>query len=327
MPDISAEFSEMRFRKSVKPENRSFTMNADMYRLFFALNENKTMSQVAFQQRMDLTLIMDSVSKLWTQGLIEPVGLTNLCMDRNFPNLLKINLHYIIGRKEIAHACVDNELKKLGLSQNQLPANRVPELVAEVAKRISDPGLSRNFRDFMETLIPLRAKMKDFMRAGGMQPANSVSNSSRGETRRIIEKIIVQRSGGNPILAKNIGAKLILKGINPDAYSDDTLDNPNTLKLLRLMATAMGVNLNTGLQPANSVSISSRGETRRIIEKIIVARSGGNPILAKNIAAKLMLKGINPDVYSFDTLDNPKTLERLHLMAEAMGVNLNEGHI
>ena len=35
-----------------------------------------------------------------------------------------------------------------------------------------------------------------------------------------------------------------------------------------------------------------------------------------------MLNGINPKSYSIDTLDDPKTIERLRKMATDMGVNL-----
>jgi hypothetical protein len=36
-----------------------------------------------------------------------------------------------------------------------------------------------------------------------------------------------------------------------------------------------------------------------------------------------MLNGINPKSYSSDTLDDPKTIDRLRKMATDMGVNLN----
>jgi hypothetical protein len=319
MPDDATGFSEMRFRKSIKQENRSFTLNADMYRLFFTLDENKTMSQVASQQQMDLALIMDCVSRLWSQGLIEPVGLTNLWVDHNFVKLLKLVLYYVFGRKKIAYACVDTELEKLGFSQGRLPANRALDLVAAISAKISDPKISQTFRALMENLIPIRTKMKDAFEAFDGGQAHGVSHRTRGKTRQMIDRIIASRSGGNPIVAKNIKTKLILKGIDPDAYFDDTLDNPKTVDKLRQMAAAMGVPLDDQGRSDEAMK-ASRGQTRNLILRIIRERSKGNPIVAKNIRTKLFLKGIDVDHYGPETPDNPVVLDRVKKLATMMGV-------
>jgi hypothetical protein len=104
----------------------------------------------------------------------------------------------------------------------------------------------------------------------------------------------------------------MLKGINPNSYSSNTLDDPKTIARLRGMAAAMGVNLTT-----------TRGKTKQIIDRIIAMRSGGNPTIKNNIKVKLMLKGINPNSYSNNTLDDPKTIARLRKMAAAMNVDLD----
>jgi hypothetical protein len=64
MSNASNEFFEMRFRKTVDRVNRNFSMNGDMYRLFFALEETKTMAQVASQVGMDPPVMMESVARL-----------------------------------------------------------------------------------------------------------------------------------------------------------------------------------------------------------------------------------------------------------------------
>ena len=320
MPDDVTGFSEMRFRKSIKQENRSFTLNADMYRLFFTLDENKTMSQVSSQQQMDLALVMDCVKNLWSQGLIEPVGLTNLWADHNFVKLIKLILYYIFGRKKIAYTCVDTELDKLGFSQDQLPADRAQDLVAAISTKISDPNISQSFRELLENLIPIRTKMKTPLATTASGRAHGVSNGTRGKTRQMIDRIIASRSGGNPIVAKNMKTKLILKGIDPDSYDDDTLDNPKTLDKLRQMAAAMGVTLVDQTSSEEAMD-ASRGQTRNLILRIIRERSKGNPIIAKNIRTKLFLKGIDVDRYGPETPDNPVVLDRVKRLATMMGVS------
>jgi hypothetical protein len=320
MANDSAGFSEMRFRKLIKQENRSFTLNADMYRLFFSLDEHMTMSQVAAQQQMDLALLADCISKLWSQGLIEPVGFTNLWADHNLVKLLKLILFYILGRKQIAYSCVDSELEKLGLTQERLPANRAPDLIAAISTKISDPEIRETFRELLVNLIPIRTKMKDALATTVGGQANGLSTRTRGKTRQIIDRVIASRSGGNPIVAKNMKTKLILKGIDPDAYDDDTFDNPNTLAKLRQMAAAMGVSLNdpTGSDDAMQ---ASKGQTRNLILRIIRDRSKGNPVIAKNIRTKLFLKGIDVDRYGPDTPDNPVVLDRVKKLATTMGIS------
>jgi hypothetical protein len=309
----------MRFRRSITPKNYSFTMNPDMYRLFFALNENITMSQIASQLQMDLALARDCISKLWSQGLIEPVGMTNLCVDLNFVKLLKIILYYILGRKKNAYTCVDTELGKLGFSQDRLPANRAADLVAAISTKISDPKIRQHFRELSESLVPLRAKMMDVLTASVGHHGPAEANGTTGRARQIIDRIIAIRSGGNPTIAKNIKTKLLLKGIDPDSYNDDTLDSPKTLDKLRRMAATMGVALDVR-QNADENKHSSKGQIRSLILKIIQDRSKGNPVVAKNIRTKLFLKGIDVDSYGPDTPDNPAVLDRVKNLAATMGV-------
>jgi hypothetical protein len=321
MPHITSEFSHMRFRKSIKDDGRHFSMTTDMYRLFFALDEDKSMSQVLSQQQMDPAVMMDCIYKLWMQGLIEPVGLTNLYLDENFSKLLKINLYYIMGRKDLACACVDSALNDLGLYAPQLAANRADSLVAVVSSKIANPVIREKFRDFMQVLIPLRVKMKLAPGADGTRQIPGLARASRGKTRKIIDRIIAARSGGNPIIAKNVKTKLMLKGIDPDAYFDDTLDNPRLLETLRLLAAGLGVDLQERSFSDRSPQ-APRGQIRRLILEIINQRSRGNPLIAKTIRTKLFLKGIDVDRYGPDTPDDPMVLEKVKNLALTLGIHL-----
>jgi len=313
MSNFSNDLSQMCFRKFLEEDRYSlYSMNMDMCRLFFAIDETKTISQVASQQKMDFAVVADCILKLWKQGLIKPVGQSKLCVDHNFSKLLKINLHYIVGRKEIAYTCVDEELEKLNLSHDQVPVDLIPDVVTAVSSKISDPKVRREFCEYMKSTLPLRTKMKKVTRWDNVQKIMNVPAATRGKTKQIIDRIIAVRSGGNPTIENNIKIKLMLKGINPNSYSSDTLDDPKTIARLRKMAAAMGVDLTT-----------TRGKTKQIIDRIIVVRSGGNPTIENNIKIKLMLKGINPNFYSSDTLDDPKTIARLRKMAAAMSVDLD----
>ncbi|HOP40708.1 MAG TPA: hypothetical protein PLI53_06655 [Geobacteraceae bacterium] len=53
-----------------------------------------------------------------------------------------------------------------------------------------------------------------------------------GKIKRLIDKIIAERSKGDEMLARIIRTKLILKGINPEKYSDQTDDDPAIIRQL-----------------------------------------------------------------------------------------------
>ncbi len=317
MPDVPGDFLEMRFRKSAVFLDRNYSLNGDMYRLLFALDEHKTISQLASQQQMGHEVMMDSIIKLWNLELIEPIGLNHLLVDSNFLQLLKINLHYMLGNKATAYSCVDSVVKNLGFSNDKLPFASGSAVVATVAKKISDPKIRKTFQELMATLLPLRAKKNPVWISMLTNQSSSVSKGSRGKARQIIDRIIEVRSGGNPVIVKDVRTKLMLKGINPDAYSDTTMDNPKMLEKLRVLAASMGVDLGKK-ESADDPAQGSRGQIRRFLLEIIEKRSKGNPLIARSIRAKLFLKGINVDRFGQDTPDDPKVLAIVKKLAMDM---------
>jgi len=64
-----------------------------------------------------------------------------------------------------------------------------------------------------------------------------------GKIHRLIDTILEKRSGGSPIIRQTTRTKLILKGINPDAYPPDAPDDPKIVERLFEIASAMGVEL------------------------------------------------------------------------------------
>jgi hypothetical protein len=319
MSMVLNEFSEMRFRRSVIFMNRNYHMNGELYRLFFALDENTTMSQLASQQQMDLTVMLEAIVKLWNMGLIDPVGLDHLIVESSFNKLLQINLHYILGNKKVAYSCVDSALQDLGLTNNQMSASRVSTLVKTVATKISDTRIRENFQDFMETLLPLRTKKRSFWEVLSIKQPLGSTKVSRGKTRQIIDRIISERSGGNPLIAKNIKTKLMLKGIDPDSYFDDTPDDDKMLSELRILASKMGVDLERDGSFYGSTK-QPRGQIQRLLSDIIERRSKQNPFVAKHLKAKLLLKGIDVDRYGPNTPDNPVVLDKLKKLALSMNI-------
>jgi len=64
------------------------------------------------------------------------------------------------------------------------------------------------------------------------------------------------------------------------------------------------------------------GKIKEMIEKIATERSKGNETLKNTTYAKLCLKGVNPASYSSSSPDDPAVIEKLHQIANEMGVRL-----
>ena len=62
-----------------------------------------------------------------------------------------------------------------------------------------------------------------------------------GQTKRLLDAIIAQRSQGNQTIALATKTKLILKGLNPDRFTATTEDDPAVLAKARAIAQSLNV--------------------------------------------------------------------------------------
>ena len=58
------------------------------------------------------------------------------------------------------------------------------------------------------------------------------------------------------------------------------------------------------------------GKIKQMIDSILDKRSKGNPLLLKTTRTKLILKGINPDKFTFESKDDPVVIEKLEKLME-----------
>jgi DNA polymerase III sliding clamp (beta) subunit (PCNA family) len=64
-----------------------------------------------------------------------------------------------------------------------------------------------------------------------------------GQIKRLIDTIIEKRSKNNSLLVSTTRAKLMLKGINPDAYKESTPDDPEIIARVKMVAKDFGIPL------------------------------------------------------------------------------------
>jgi hypothetical protein len=144
---------------------------------------------------------------------------------------------------------------------------------------------------------------------------------SKGQAKKIIDAIIKKRSRGISALAKVVKIKLALKGIQANKITADTPDDPLLIKKLIQLAQSYGLQVQTNAGVKRNMQ-QTQGRTKLILDSIITQRSGGNPAKAKTIKIKLMLKGVNADAYSLDTVDDPNLVKKLTNLAEKLNVTI-----
>lgn len=64
-----------------------------------------------------------------------------------------------------------------------------------------------------------------------------------GQIKRMIDTIILERSKGNLTVATTTKTKIILKGINPDAYNAGSDDDPKVMARVRQIGAELGITL------------------------------------------------------------------------------------
>ncbi len=64
-----------------------------------------------------------------------------------------------------------------------------------------------------------------------------------GQIKSMIDRVIAQRSRGNPTIAVTTRTKFILKGVNPDRFDPASPDDPAIIAKIKTIAVEMGVSL------------------------------------------------------------------------------------
>jgi hypothetical protein len=62
-----------------------------------------------------------------------------------------------------------------------------------------------------------------------------------GAIKRMVDKIVEGRAKGNPTIEMTTRTKIILKGIDPDKFDDQSEDDPEILASLKRIASDLGV--------------------------------------------------------------------------------------
>ncbi len=64
-----------------------------------------------------------------------------------------------------------------------------------------------------------------------------------GVIKKMLDEIIAKRSNGNITMMNLTKTKLILKGFNPDKFTNTSEDDPEIIKKIKAAAQEMGVSI------------------------------------------------------------------------------------
>ena len=143
------------YRKRIRRDLQSVSLNADMIRLLLVIDERKSIYQLSAEAEMDAPTFKRTLGRLLEQGLIEPVQHAALPLDHTFLHAMRLNLSRVIG--PMAEILIDEVLAEMGLSPSRIPADQAAEIVNRLALEIPEEPSQIQFK---KSMIPILNKVK-----------------------------------------------------------------------------------------------------------------------------------------------------------------------
>ena len=139
------------YRKVIRKDNNEISLDADMIRLLIAIDENKSLYQIADEMEMEDATLNKNLSKLLEQGLIEPVEKDLPVLDKIFLQALKINLSKTIG--PMAVILIEEVVSDMELTAPEIPVHQAAELITALSHEIPDEIKRIEFKKSMMDIL------------------------------------------------------------------------------------------------------------------------------------------------------------------------------
>lgn len=211
------DIENMVFRRSDHVKLSMFGGDWKTFNVLGGIDGKRSVGTIAVENFFDLDQLKAKVKQLYDEGLIQPVT-----VEESSRGHAKQILDAIIHKRARGISSIAKTIK-----------------IKMALKGINPDRLTENTPDDPVLLN----KLKQLAQSYGIdiQEQAEQPERSKGKTKLILDTIIIQRSGGNPTVAKTIRTKLMLKGLNPDAYTLDTPDDPAIIRRLTTLAEKLGV--------------------------------------------------------------------------------------
>jgi hypothetical protein len=139
------------FRKVIRKNNDQISLDADMIRLLIAIDENKSLYQIADEVDMRADTLKINLEKLLQQGLIAPVKKDLPVLDRIFLQALKINLSKVIG--PMSEILIEEVVSEMELTGPGIPVDQAAELIATLSHEIPNEEKRIEFKKSMMDIL------------------------------------------------------------------------------------------------------------------------------------------------------------------------------
>jgi predicted transcriptional regulator len=143
--------TNMHYRKVIRADNDEISLDADMIRLLIAIDESKSLTQIAEEVNMSNTAFKNALSRLLKQGLVEPVQKDLLVLDKSFLEALRINLSKAIG--PIAEILIADVAEEMELESSAIPVNQAAELITQLSLEVPDEEDQIRFKKSMIAIL------------------------------------------------------------------------------------------------------------------------------------------------------------------------------
>ena len=143
--------SDIYYRKVIRADNEEVSLDADMIRLLIAIDESKSLYQIADEMDLDNTTLRRALSKLLDQGLIEPVQKDIKEMDDSFLESLQINLSKAIG--PMAEILIAEVMEEMELDPDGIPVNHAAEMITQLSLEVPDGENQIQFKKSMLAIL------------------------------------------------------------------------------------------------------------------------------------------------------------------------------
>jgi hypothetical protein len=143
--------SDIYYRKVIRADNDKVSLDADMIRLLIAINESKSLYQIADEVDMDNSSFRQALSRLLDQGLIEPVQKDIPVLDESFLESLRINLSKAIG--PMAEILIADVTEEMDLDPDRIPVNQAAEMITHLSLEVPDEENQIQFKRSMITIL------------------------------------------------------------------------------------------------------------------------------------------------------------------------------
>ncbi|MFZ0242408.1 MAG: hypothetical protein WAL90_12245 [Desulfobacterales bacterium] len=143
-----------RYRKVTRLDGKAVSLDADMIRLLFAIDESKDLGQIGRELGLAPEILSGTLAKLSAVKLIEPVRKDIPCLGNNFLEGLKLNLSRSVG--PMAQILIEDVLLDMKLSPEAIPKNQAAELIGALAMEIPDEDGRIQFKKAMLELMKKR---------------------------------------------------------------------------------------------------------------------------------------------------------------------------